>query len=95
MRDSFEVLDLILPHRHRVGAIEEDVRGLKHWIVENAGRDAFLTLRLLLELRLTLQLPERRDRVENPGQLGMFRNLRLHEERGRRSDRFRPTAKAR
>ncbi len=44
------------------------------------GGDALLSLRLFLELRLSLELTERRDRVENPRQLGMFRNLRLHEE---------------
>ena len=86
------MLHLVLADRHHVGAIEQNVRRLQHGIVEDPGVHALLALRLLLELRLSLELTERRDRVEDPGQLGMFRNLRLHEQRGARSDRCPPTS---
>ena len=80
---QLEVLDLILADRNLVGAIEQNVRRLQHRVVQYPRVHALLPLRLFLELRLALELSERRDRVENPGQLGMFRNLRLHEQRGR------------
>jgi hypothetical protein len=66
------VLHLVLAHRHGVGAVEQDVGGLQHRVGEHAHGHALLPRRLVLVLRLPLQLAERRDRVEDPGQLGMF-----------------------
>ena len=63
------MLDLVLAHRHQVGAIEQDVRGHQDRIVEQARRDALDLLRLIFELRHPLQLAERRDGVEQPLQL--------------------------
>ena len=78
---QFEMLNLILANGHLVGAIQQNVRRLEHRIVQDPGGDALLSLRLLLELRLPFELPERRDGIENPRQLGMFRHLRLHVQR--------------
>ena len=74
---------MILAYRDLVGAVKQNVRGLQHWVVQYPGVNALLPLRLFLELGLALELSERRNGVEKPGQLGMFRNLRLHEQRGR------------
>ena len=78
---ELEMLHLILAHRHEVGAIQQNVRSLQHRIVEQPRVHALLALRLVLELRLALELTERRDGVEDPRELGMFRHLRLHEQR--------------
>ena len=77
---QLEVLSLILAHRHQVRAVEQDVGGHQHRIVEQPGRDTFETLRLIFELRHPLQLADRRDRVEQPLELAVLGDVRLHEQ---------------
>ena len=74
------MLNLVLADRNETGVIEPDVGSLQHRIVQQPCHDAFLARGLVLELRLPLELAHGRHRVENPGELGMFGNLRLHEE---------------
>jgi len=52
---------------------------LQHGVREQAHRNALLALRLVLELRLTLQLTEGRHRREQPVELGVLNDVRLHE----------------
>ena len=67
-------------------------------VVQQAGRDTFETLRLIFELRHPLQLTDRRDGVEQPLELAVFRDVRLHEQdralrvdtRGEQPDRHVP-----
>ena len=75
------MLDLVLAHRNEVGEVEQDVRRLQHGIVEEPRHHLLLPRRLFLERHLPLELAERRDRVEDPGEFGMFGHLRLHEQR--------------
>src|SRR5689334_4803461 len=75
------MLQLVLTYRNQLGSIQQDVSCLQHRVIQNAGGDAFLSARLLLELRLSLQLAERSESVEYPGELGMFRHPRLNEQR--------------
>src|SRR5207244_754697 len=47
-------------------------------------RHALLALRLVLELRLTLELPQGRDGVQDPVELRVLGDVRLHEDDGPR-----------
>ena len=51
-------------------------------IVKQADADILAFSRLVLELRHSLELRHARDAVENPGQLSVFVNIRLDEDRG-------------
>src|SRR5436190_1814167 len=76
---QLEVLQLVLADRHERGAIQQHVGRLEHRVVEQPGGDALLALCLVLELRLALELTERRHRVEQPVELAVLRDVRLHE----------------
>jgi hypothetical protein len=80
---EFEVLLLVLAHRDPVGAVEDDVRGLQHRVGEQPGVHVVgLVLALVLELRHTVQVAQRRQAREHPGELGVLRHVGLHEHRG-------------
>src|SRR5207245_109774 len=53
-------------------------------IVQEPRRHALLALRLVLELRLTLELPQGRDGVQDPVELRVLGDVRLHEDDGPR-----------
>ena len=74
------MLDLVLSHGNGVGAVQQDVRRLQDGIVQQPRHHLLLPRRLLLELRLPLQLAKRRHRVEDPREFRMLRDLRLHEQ---------------
>ena len=80
---ELHVLDLVLAHGHDLALVDEDVRGLQHGVVQQADVHGGPELvALVLELRHALQLPERRDGVEDPREVGVARHLGLHEEDG-------------
>ena len=95
------MLDLIFANGNEVCSIEQDVGGLEHRIVQQPCRNAFLPRCFILELRLALELTQGRDRVEYPGEFGMFRHHRLDEHRSagwvqpRRQQRYDHLAPAR
>src|SRR3954469_16441357 len=72
---ELEVLDLILSHGNQVRPVEQDVRSHQNGIVEQSRRDTLETLRLIFELRHSLKLAQRRDRVEQPLKFGMLRDV--------------------
>ena len=71
---QLEVLDLVLAHRHRVGVVQQDVRRLEDGIAEQTGRNTLEPFGLIFELGHPLQLTQRRDRGEQPVELGMLRH---------------------
>ncbi|MEZ4587403.1 MAG: hypothetical protein R2909_13490 [Gemmatimonadales bacterium] len=73
------MLDLVLPHRHLLGPIEQDVGRLEHRVHQQARRHALHPLRLVLELGHPLQRADPHHVGEEPLQPGMLRNVRLHE----------------
>ncbi len=82
---QLDVLALVVADRDFLGVVQQDVGGHEHRIVEQA--DAHETLRalvdlvaLLLELRHTAQLAERRDAVQQPRQLGVRSYVALQEQ---------------
>jgi hypothetical protein len=77
------MLALVLPHRHPVGLVDEDVGGLQDRVVEVAGGQPALApdLRLGLELGHAAQLAEGRQMVEQPGQLRVLGHVGLDEQR--------------
>src|SRR5712691_5280770 len=92
---QLQVLELVLTHGNERCPVQEHVGRLQHGIVQQARRHALLALRLVLELRLALELAERRDGVEQPVQLSMLGHVGLHEHdaplrvesRGQEADR--------
>jgi hypothetical protein len=77
---ELEVLELILADGNQLRAIQQDVRGLEHRIVEQPDVDVLgLVLALVLELRHPRQLAEPGHRVEHPAELGVLGHHRLHE----------------
>src|SRR5213080_3066898 len=76
---QLEVLELVLADRNERGPVEQYVSGLEHGVIEQPRRHARLALRFILELRLALELTERRHGVEQPVELGMLGDVRLHE----------------
>ena len=78
---QFQMLLLVLPHRHMGGAVEQDVGGHQRWIGKEPDGRGFLVLPgLLLELRHPRHPPHAGDAVEHPRQLGMFGHLALVED---------------
>ena len=80
---QFEMLTLIVPHRDLMGLIEQDIGRHQDGVVEQSGRHAVRLLLgcLVLVLGHAVEPTDRRHAVQNPGQLGMGRNMRLHEDR--------------
>ena len=76
------MLHLVFTDRHNVSAIEQNVCGLQHRIIQQTRHYLLLPACFVFELRLTLEFTERRDGIEDPSELGMFRHLRLHIEGG-------------
>ena len=76
------MLELILADRDELRAIQHDVGGLQHRIVEQADVDAVVgvLVGLVLELGHPLEIAEVRDRVEHPAQLGVLGHHRLQEQ---------------
>ena len=74
------MLHLIFADRHESSFVQQHVGCLQHRIGEQPGGDAFLTLRFVLELRLALQLAERRDGREQPVQFGVLGDMGLDED---------------
>ena len=79
---DFEVLLLVLAHRHDVRVEEQDVRGHQHRIGEQAVIDrAFVAIRQLRDLVLvavtTPQQAHWRDRRKHPRELGDFSHVGL------------------
>ena len=56
---ELEMLDLILTDRYKTSFIEQHVSRLQYRVRQQPHGDAFLALRLVLELRLALELAER------------------------------------
>ena len=79
-RAQLEVLALVVAHRDPVGVVGEDVGGHQDRVVEQAHAHRLLALALVLELGHPAQLAHRGDAVEDPGQLGVGRDVALHEE---------------
>ena len=77
------MLDLVLADGHGHGLVEEDVGRLQDRVGEEPRVDVLLglgALRLLLELGHPGEVAHRGDGVEDPGQLGVLRHVRLDEE---------------
>jgi len=73
---EFEVLHLVLAHRHLVGVVNENVGRLQHRIREDARGRERLLFRFDFELGHALKLAIRgRGRLENPSQLGVLGDL--------------------
>jgi len=77
---ELQVLLLVVAHRHEVGVVEQDIRGHEHRVEEQAGVDRLLLAGLVLELGHALQLPERAEAAEDPGQFGVAEHVGLDEE---------------
>src|SRR5699024_3168747 len=91
---QFDVLLLVFPDRHDVGVVGEYVRGHEDGVVEEARADGITVFTLGFELRNAVQPPERGDAVQEPGELTVLGNVRLHEnyafvrvDAGRHEDR--------
>ena len=78
------MLLLVFADRHLVGAVEQDVGGHEHRVVEQPHADALAlaAARLVLELRHAPQLAHVGDGVEQPHELGVLRHVRLHDDDG-------------
>ena len=76
---QLDVLALIVPYRHFVGAVQYDVPGHENGIVEQSGGYALHPGRLVLVLRHALQPSDGRNAVENPARLGVGGDVALDE----------------
>ncbi len=77
---ELHVLTLIVSDRNQVRTVKEDVRGHQNRIVKEPNMDVLRTPPdLALELRHALKVPHGRRAVQNPQQLGVGGNVRLHE----------------
>ena len=75
------MLLLVLADRHVGGAIGQDVGGHEVRIDVETDRSRLLVLaRLLLELGHAVEPAETGHAIEDPGELGMLRNLALIED---------------
>src|SRR5438876_3125162 len=81
---QLEVLQLVLAHRHEGCLVQQHIGRLEHGIVQESRRHALLALRLVLELRLTLELAQWRDGIQDPVELRVLGDVRLHEDDGPR-----------
>ena len=79
---QFQMLRLIVAHRHDRGLVQQNIGGHQHRILQQAVADGFLRLRLGLVLRHALQPADRRHAGQHPGQFGVLGNRRLHHQRG-------------
>ena len=78
---QLDMLALVLADRNLVRTVGEDVGGHQHRIEEQAGRaELALLRRLVLVLRHPLEVPLRRHRREQPGELGVLAYIGLAEE---------------
>ena len=78
---QLQVLALVLPHRDLVGTVGEHVGGLQHGVVEEpGGRQLALPGRLVAELVHAVELADRRDGGEQPGELGVLLDVALAEQ---------------
>src|SRR3989442_735514 len=76
---QLEMLNLILTYRGKASFIQQNVSCLQYGVGQQPHGDALLALRLVLEPCLALELAERRHRREQPVELGVFGDMRLHE----------------
>ena len=76
------MLLLVLPHRHLVGAVEEDVAGHQDGIREQTSRDALAAVGsagFVLVLRHAFEPAERRHAVQEPARLRVSGQVALDE----------------
>jgi hypothetical protein len=68
------VLALVLPDRHAIGLVQQDVGCLEHRVGEQAGAHdvALPSGHLVLELGHALELTEGGEAAQDPGQLGVL-----------------------
>src|SRR6266545_4606244 len=80
---QLQVLALVLPHRYRVGLVEQDVRGLQDRVGEqaHAGPVGALLAGLVLELGHPAGLTEPGQAPHHPAELRVPGHVRLHEQR--------------
>ena len=78
---ELDVLALVLPDRHYIDVVEQDVRSLQDGIGEEADGDEVLLLGLVLELGHAAELAIARRACEQPGSLRMIGVMALDEER--------------
>ena len=80
---QFQVLPLVLPDRHLLGLVEQDVGGLQDRVAEQpeARLPGAALGGLVLELRHPAQLAEPGQAAERPGQFGVLGHVALHEHR--------------
>src|SRR6266550_2705687 len=75
------MLFLIFSYRHEICLIEQNVRGHQNGIIKQSNCHVLSLLSsLVFKLRHALQLRHARQAVKNPGQLGVLRNVSLHED---------------
>ena len=78
---QFQMLLLVLAHRHMRRLVDQDVGGHQHRIGVKPDAGAFLVLAgFFLELGHAVHPAQPRHAIEDPGQLGMFRHLALVED---------------
>jgi len=78
---QFQVLPLVLANRDLGGLVEHNVGGHENGVGEETDTDGFaLLFGLFLELDHALQPVHRRDAVEQPGKLGMGRDMGLDKD---------------
>ncbi len=79
---QLQVLALVLADRHRVGLVQQDVRGLQDRVGEQPNRRPVRALLggLVLELGHPARLAEPGDAAQHPGQLRVLGHLRLDEQ---------------
>ena len=78
---DLHMLLLVLPHRHEVGLVEQDIGGHEAGVGEQAGVDVVGVLGgLVLELGHAGQLPEHGVAVQHPAQLRVLVDVGLDED---------------
>src|SRR2546427_959721 len=75
------MLSLIFSHGHEICLIEQDVRRHQNGIIKESHCHILaLFPSLVFKLRHPLQLRHAHQAVKNPSQLGVLRNVSLHED---------------
>ena len=74
---ELEVLFLVLPDRHHVGVVEQDVGGHQHRVVEGSGIWRLSSGERVFVGMSAFELTCREEAAQHPGELEDFRNRRL------------------
>ena len=74
------MLLLILSYRHACSIVQQNVCRHEHWVIKGAYTYLFVLCFSILECVCTHEVRHRRERIENPGEFGVRRHVRLLEK---------------